>query len=158
VSDILACDMRLEHIDDVLVIEKLSFKTPWTRDAFTMELTNNKCSLYRVITNEDKVVAYGGMWILLDEGHITNIAVHPEYRGTGLGDKILEDMICISKGKGIDSMTLEVRISNISAINLYKKHGFIEVAIRKGYYQDTNEDGIIMWKYNIQDDKQGSWL
>lgn len=148
-NNILTCDMKIDHIDDVLVIESLSFKTPWTRDAFMMELTNNKCSLYRVLIDNDKVVAYGGMWILLDEGHITNIAVHPEYRGNGFGDKIVEDLILSAKGKGVISMTLEVRVSNISAISLYRKHGFEEVAIRKGYYQDTNEDGIIMWKYDV---------
>jgi [ribosomal protein S18]-alanine N-acetyltransferase len=149
VNNILNSDMKLEHIDDVLIIEKFSFKTPWTRDAFMMELTNNKCSLYRVLIYNNKVVAYGGMWVLLDEGHITNIAVHPEYRGNGLGDKIVEDLIHAAKGKGVTSMTLEVRVSNISAINLYRKHGFADVAIRKGYYQDTNEDGIIMWKYDM---------
>lgn len=149
VNNILSCDMKIEHIDDVLVIESLSFKTPWTRDAFMMELTNNKCSLYRVLIDNNKVVAYGGMWILLDEGHITNIAVHPEYRGNGFGDKIVEDLILSAKEKGVTSMTLEVRVSNVSAKSLYKKHGFEEVAIRKGYYQDTNEDGIIMWKYDI---------
>jgi ribosomal-protein-alanine N-acetyltransferase len=149
VSNYIGEEMNLSHIDDVVEIENLSFKTPWSKSAFIYELTKNKCSKYRVILKDGKVVAYGGMWILLDEAHITNIAVHPEYRGIGLGKMIVEHMIKAAKGSGVTSMTLEVRVGNIPAINLYKKYGFEEVAIRKGYYQDTGEDALIMWKYDI---------
>lgn len=148
-SNYIGEEMNLSHIDDVVEIENLSFKTPWSKSAFIYELTKNKCSKYRVILKDGKVVAYGGMWILLDEAHITNIAVHPEYRGIGLGKMIVEHMIKAAKGSGVTSMTLEVRVGNIPAINLYKKYGFEEVAIRKGYYQDTGEDALIMWKYDI---------
>lgn len=148
--DYIVLDMNMSHIDDVVVIENLSFKTPWTRNAFAAELTRNKCAKYKVLMIDKRVVAYGGMWILLDEAHITNIAVHPEYRGMGLGNAIVEQLLIEAKKNGISSMTLEVRISNISAINLYKKYGFIEEAIRKNYYQDTGEDAIIMWKYDME--------
>lgn len=148
-SDYVLGDMELGHLDEVILIEKLSFKTPWSRDSLEYELKRNKCAKYRVIIKDGIVIGYGGMWVMLDEAHITNIAIHPEYREQGFGSILLEDMISTAKKNGIRDMTLEVRVNNINAISLYKKFGFNEVAIRKGYYQDTGEDAIIMWKYNI---------
>ncbi|MCX7904650.1 MAG: ribosomal protein S18-alanine N-acetyltransferase [Caloramator sp.] len=148
-SDFLLRDMKLEDIDDVVKIEHLSFKTPWTYEAFLSEITRNKVAKYRVIEKEKRVVGYYGLWLLYGEGHITNIAVHPEFRGIGLGNMLLEDIISISRENKIQALTLEVRVSNTVAINLYKKYGFVEVARRKGYYSDTGEDAIIMWKYDL---------
>lgn len=143
------CDMDIQHVDGVVTIENLSFKTPWTREALVYDITQNRCAKYRVILMDERVVAYGGMWVMLDEAHITNIAVHPEFRGMGFGNEIMKDIINCAINSGVKDMTLEVRASNIAAINLYNKFGFQEVAIRRGYYQDTNEDAIIMWKYDI---------
>jgi ribosomal-protein-alanine N-acetyltransferase len=148
-SDFLIRDMKLEDIDDVVKIEHLSFKTPWTYEAFLSEITRNKVAKYRVIEKGTRVIGYYGLWLLYGEGHITNIAVHPEFRGIGLGNMLLEDIINISRENKIHALTLEVRVSNTVAINLYKKYGFIEVARRKGYYSDTGEDAIIMWKYDL---------
>jgi ribosomal-protein-alanine N-acetyltransferase len=89
------------------------------------------------------------MWVMLDEAHITNIAVHPEYRGAGLGNLIIEVLVSDAKDEAVSAMTLEVRVNNLPALNLYKKYGFVEVAVRKNYYQDTGEDAIIMWKYDM---------
>lgn len=141
--------MEIYHVDEIVNIEELSFNTPWSKDAFISELERNKCAKYRVILFDNKVVAYGGMWIVIDEAHITNIAVHPEYRGRGFGSEILNDLIETAKNNGILSMTLEVRTSNYKAIALYDKFGFKEKAIRKKYYQDTGEDAIIMWKHGL---------
>ena len=148
--DYVVLDMDLSHIDDVIIIENLSFKTPWKKEDFVAELTRNICARYKVLIIDNRVVSYGGMWVLLDEAHITNIAVHPEFRGIGLGNVIVEQLVKEAKENNISSMTLEVRMNNISAINLYKKYGFIEEAVRKNYYQDTGEDAIIMWKYNME--------
>lgn len=148
-SDFLIRDMTLEDIEEVVKIEHLSFKTPWTYEAFLSEITRNKIAKYRVIEGDKRVVGYYGLWLLYGEGHITNIAVHPEFRGIGLGNMLLEDIINISRENKIHALTLEVRVSNTVAINLYKKYGFIEVARRKGYYSDTGEDAIIMWKYDL---------
>ena len=148
-NDFEVLDLTLKQIDDIVEIEKLSFKTPWTKEAFISELTRNKCAKYRAIVDNEKVVGYGGMWIMIDEAHITNIAIHPEFRGIGLGNLIMEDLLNVARNNGARSMTLEVRTGNITALNLYKKFGFLEVARRKGYYQDTGEDAIIKWKYNI---------
>ncbi|MCX7883461.1 MAG: ribosomal protein S18-alanine N-acetyltransferase [Caloramator sp.] len=148
-NDVVFRNMELSYIDDVYLIEKLSFASPWQRESFYCELTTNKCALYRVAVKDGIVIAYGGMWIMLDEAHITNIAVHPEYRGIGVGNMLIEDMINCCRERGVHSITLEVRQSNIPAINLYKKYNFKEVAVRKKYYTDNNEDAIIMWKYDI---------
>lgn len=141
--------MVVDDIDGVLEVESLSFSTPWSKKAFELELTNNKHALYRVVKVDNKVVAYGGVWLLFDEGHVTNIAVHPKYRGCGYGKALLEDMMKCAKESDIKAMTLEVRVSNEAAINLYKQYGFVSVAKRKGYYEDTGEDALIMWRYEL---------
>lgn len=147
-SNIDIYPFNIEHVDAVLKISSMSFKTPWTKDSIEKEL-DNKFARYVVAIEENTVIGFGGVWLILDEGHITNIAVHPEYRGIGAGDMIVDALTEICILEGIASMTLEVRKSNIAAQNLYKKHGFIEEGTRKNYYTDTNEDAIIMWKYNI---------
>lgn len=139
-------NMNREDLDEIIEIEKASFSIPWPRDAYEAEL-ENKNSIYKVIRMDNKVVAYGGMWVIVDEAHITNIAVHPDYRGRGLGDKLLEEIIHLSKEHKVVGITLEVRPSNRAALGLYKKKGFIPSGIRKGYYTDTGEEAIIMWKY-----------
>jgi len=139
----------LEHIDDIMVVEKLSFKIPWTRESILEEIKNNKLARYLSAKVNGRVVGYAGMWCVCNEGHITNIAVHPEFRGVGLGTRLMESLIDIAKREGISSLTLEVRKSNIIAQNLYKKFGFEECGIRKSYYADNGEDAIIMWKHSI---------
>ena len=86
------------------------------------------------------------MWLVLDEGHITNIAVHPDYRGRGIGEKLVLAMLELARNSGIAGVTLEVRVSNNAAKKLYNKLGFVDSGIRKGYYSDTGEDAVIMWK------------
>lgn len=145
-SKIIIRDMREDDIDEVLDIEKKSFKTPWSRDAFKKEVNENKLARYIVASIDGKVIGYGGIWLIVDEGHITNIAVHPSFRGLGIGKLLVEGLIEICKNRGISRMTLEVRKSNKIAQSLYKKYGFRECGIRPGYYTDTKEDAIIMWK------------
>ena len=140
--------MTEEDIDDIVKIEEEVFSTPWSRDAFLIEMKENKLAKYMVIEIDKRVVAYGGIWLILNEGHITNIAVKEGFRGQGLGGKIVEALIYYCKLKNIESMTLEVRKSNLVAQNLYKKYGFVDCGIRPSYYQDNNEDAIIMWRRN----------
>lgn len=148
-NDIDILSLKLEHIDSVLVIDTLCFPTPWSRESFQKEIENNKFARYIIAKKGDVVIGYAGMWLILDEGHITNIAVHPEYRGIGAGKLLLEALIEICRIESINSITLEVRKSNIVAQSLYKKYGFVEEGIRKEYYGDNREDAIIMWKHNI---------
>jgi ribosomal-protein-alanine N-acetyltransferase len=147
--EVIIRPMTEDDIDEVMEIEKLSFATPWSREAFVGEVTKNSCARYIVAEVDKKVVGYAGFWVVLDEGHITNIAVHPEYRGKGIGSRLMEGLIDLAKKNGITSMTLEVRESNLVAQNLYKKFGFKVLGRREGYYQDNNEDAIVMWKYDL---------
>jgi len=147
---VLIHNMTSYDIKEVVEIEKLSFTTPWSEESFISEVERNESARYIVAKIDGLVVGYGGMWIIIDEGHITNIAVHPSYRGMGIGDMITASLIRIAKREGIVALTLEVRRTNIVAQNLYRKHGFEPVGIRPKYYGDNGEDAIIMWKRNIQ--------
>ncbi|WP_199900114.1 ribosomal protein S18-alanine N-acetyltransferase [Caldalkalibacillus mannanilyticus] len=137
--------MKVEDIPGILEVEHQSFTTPWTADAFYNELINNHFAYYIIAEMEHKVVGYCGVWVIVDEAHITNVAVHPEYRGRKIGEYLMRHIISLSMMYGAAKMTLEVRVSNRSAQNLYKKLGFTEHGIRKGYYTDNHEDAIIMW-------------
>ncbi|HLO12065.1 MAG TPA: ribosomal protein S18-alanine N-acetyltransferase [Pseudoneobacillus sp.] len=137
--------MREEDIDQIVNIEKLSFATPWSKEAFYNELYKNQFATYLVIEDGEKIIGYCGVWIVVDEAHITNIAVLPEYRGRKLGEALLSKVIQMAKELGAKSMTLEVRVTNIIAQNLYRKFGFENGGIRKGYYTDNQEDALVMW-------------
>lgn len=137
--------MTLNDVDAVAELEQLSFTTPWPRDAFVNELTINQHAKYVVAEESGKVIAYCGMWVILDEAHITNIAVDPRYRGRKLGEALMRQMMGVAVLFGVKSMTLEVRPSNLTARNLYRKLGFTEAGRRKNYYSDNQEDAIIMW-------------
>jgi len=148
-NDVVIKETALNHIDDIMMVERLSFTIPWSRESFIHELKDNKFSRYISALVNGKVVGYAGMWIIFDEGHITNIAVHPEFRKNGIGSRLLEKLIDISQENGVEKLTLEVRRSNTAAKNLYYKYGFKEEGIRKCYYADNGEDAIIMWKYDL---------
>ena len=139
--------MTKEHIKDVHKIEEDCFSIPWSEKAFLDELTKNKMAIYIVAKENDKVLGYGGMWHVINEGHITNVAVKKEHRNQGIGLKIINALIDIAKEKEMIGITLEVRVSNNKAQSIYKKSGFIIEGIRKEYYDDNKEDAIIMWKH-----------
>lgn len=149
VDDIVMHNMTSRDIPQVIEIEELSFTAPWSEEAFKNEVCRNICARYQVAYLNDKIIGYGGMWVIVDEGHITNIAVHPEYRGIGVGKMIMEALIKVAKGEGVKSMTLEVRRTNLIALNLYKKYGFAIEGLRPRYYADNNEDAFIMWKKDL---------
>ena len=136
-------------IDAVWDIEKMCFSVPWSRQSFVLEVEKNRCARYVVAEHSGAVVGYGGMWLVVDEAHITNIAVHLLFRRKGIGRAILKALMMEAHGMGIEKMTLEVRASNVEAQRLYKKLGFVEVGVRKGYYSDNAEDAIIMWNFSI---------
>ena len=138
--------MTKDDISQVLEIEEQCFSVPWTKEAFTMEVEQNKFARYIVVEQDGFILGYGGMWMILDEAHVTNIAVRPAFRGRGYGDKVVQAMIAAAEKEGIYNMTLEVRLSNTVAQNLYSKYGFKACGIRPKYYQDNDEDAVIMWK------------
>jgi ribosomal-protein-alanine N-acetyltransferase len=137
--------MRIEDIDQVLIVERQSFTLPWSREAFYNELNHNQYAKYLVIEDEGMIAGYCGAWIVIDEAHITNIAILPEYRGLKLGEELLRKMIDVALSMGVIRMTLEVRVSNMVAQSLYKKLGFQTGGIRKNYYTDNQEDAYVMW-------------
>jgi ribosomal-protein-alanine N-acetyltransferase len=137
--------MREEDIDQILEVEHASFTTPWSREAFYNELNNNKFAVYIVLEEEDKIIGYCGAWIVIDEAHITNIAILPGYRGKKLGEALLQKMMSVAREMGAKSMTLEVRVTNQIAQSLYRKFGFQNGGIRKNYYSDNQEDALVMW-------------
>ena len=140
-------EMTTEHIKEVHKIEEDCFSIPWSEKSFYDELTKNKMAIYIVAKENDEIVGYGGMWHVINEGHITNIAVKKQHRKKGIGTKIINALIDIAKEKEMIGITLEVRVSNDIAKSLYKKSGFIIEGIRKEYYDDNKEDAIVMWKH-----------
>lgn len=138
--------MTVEDIDRVFEIESQSFKTPWSKESFYTEVKENTLATYLVLTLDETVIGFGGMWLIMDEIHITNVAVAPEHRGQGYSKTLITDMIRYAKEKGFQHMTLEVRVSNAVAIALYEKFGFEGAGIRPKYYVDTGEDALVMWK------------
>lgn len=137
--------MTIHDIEQILIIEQSSFATPWSREAFYNELVNNQFANYIVMLDGVRVIGYCGMWNVIDESHITNVAVLPEYRGKKLGEALMLKAMEVSKRLGAASMTLEVRVSNVVAQRLYKKLGFLPGGIRKRYYTDNLEDALVMW-------------
>ena len=139
-------EMELSDIDSVVDIEKNSFPIPWARGTFISELKRNKLARYYVVEVDGRVVGYAGLWLIMNEAHITNIAIHPKYRGKGMGKKLVGGLIEEILKINIYRITLEVRPSNAAALALYKKFGFVPCGIRPEYYRDNNEDAIIMWR------------
>lgn len=145
--------MSLTDVDEVMEIEVKSFTVPWSRAAYIEELLFNTAAMYFVAKLEDTVVSYAGIWVVLDEGHITNIAVHPEYRNYGIAQNMINTIIEFASSKGLSKVFLEVRTSNTAARKLYTKLGFIEDGIRKKYYLDNGEDAILMSRILQKDEE-----
>ncbi|SDZ50313.1 ribosomal-protein-alanine N-acetyltransferase [Evansella caseinilytica] len=137
--------MELDDLDQVMEVEKDAFTSPWSRAAFVNEITTNQFAYYFVAIMGNRIIGYIGVWIIIDEAHITNIAIHSEYRRRGIGEKLLDGAMELAKMLGSKKMTLEVRVSNENAMRLYRKKGFQNGGIRKRYYTDNQEDAQIMW-------------
>ena len=136
--------MRLKDVDAVAEIEQAAFARPWSRESFRQELTRNAVARYLVAEEDGKILGYAGAWVILDESHITNIAVQEEARGRGIGKKLTAELLQILSNLSACYATLEVRVSNERAQNLYKSLGFVSVGKRKRYYEDNNEDAFLM--------------
>ena len=138
--------MTIGDIDAVTEIERRSFTTPWLPETFAAEIEDNDLACYMVAETGGEVVGYAGMWLILDEAHITNVAVLPQFRGAGAGRLLMDSLIALAEENGAVGMTLEVRVSNAAARSLYEKTGFEVRGVRRGYYSDTKEDALIMWR------------
>lgn len=142
-AELVTRPMEYADIDQILAIEKSSFAVPWSREAMESELRNS-AARYMVLVSGAEVFAYAGAWVVIDEGHVTNVAVRPDMRGKGCGKAVLRALIRELLSLDVRYMTLEVRISNTPAISLYKRLGFKKAGVRKGYYEDNREDAYIM--------------
>jgi len=136
--------MTAEDIPAVHAIESASFPTPWPPYAFRQELETNRMARYLVVKAEDRVVAYAGIWLMVDEAHVTTFAVLPAYRRRGIAGLLLSELMTLSADLGAVVCTLEVRLSNAAARRLYQKFGFKPVGLRPRYYSDNGEDALIM--------------
>ncbi|HOC07206.1 MAG TPA: ribosomal protein S18-alanine N-acetyltransferase [Bacillota bacterium] len=141
--------MKPEHLPQVMAIEKKSFPVPWSEITYYREITENPYANYIVAMVGEEVVGYAGRWLILDESHITNIAVSPGWRRQGVARKLMEHMLRASLMDGANRMTLEVRRSNTGAQKLYEGFDFSAAGYRRGYYTDNNEDALIMWQNDI---------
>ncbi len=135
--------MTAEDIDAVAAIEAATFPTPWSRDAFASEM-RNVAARYLVAEKDGQVVGFAGAWVILDESHVTNIAVLESHRGQGIGRQLTAALLQYLSNLGVAYATLEVRKSNIVAQNLYTSLGFIKLGVRKRYYEDNGEDALLL--------------
>lgn len=140
---------RRMTIDDVQAVHKIelaSFPTPWTLDSFYYEMTENQFAHYLVAEDENgEIIGFCGIWLVIDAAQITNVAVVQSVRGQGIGETLMREAMRVAEEANMDVMSLEVRVTNTVAQNLYRKLGFQDGGLRKGYYTDNQEDALVMW-------------
>ena len=139
--------MNADHLDEVAELERICFSVPWSRNMLAEELDNLLSAFLVALDDNDKVVGYAGVQVILDEGYITNVAVFPEYRRLGVAAKIIDVYMNFAAANDLAFLTLEVRPSNEAAIALYRRFGFEEVGRRKNYYDLPKEDALILTRY-----------
>lgn len=138
--------MELTDIDKVHMVDVASFSAPWKKETYEHEVNTNEYAHYFIVeTDEGNVVGYVGLWLILEDAQITNIAIHPKYRGYKIGEKLFGFAMQYAMNEGAKRLSLEVRVSNIIAQQLYRKFGLVPGGVRKGYYPDNGEDAIVMW-------------
>jgi [ribosomal protein S18]-alanine N-acetyltransferase len=136
--------MTLDDLPAVHAIERASFAVPWPDDAYRNEIRSNRLASYVVARLDEQVVGFAGIWVMVDEAHVTTFAVDPRWRRRGVGERLLLALLDLSIARQAREATLEVRLSNLPARKLYEKHGFRPVGIRPRYYSDNGEDALIM--------------
>ena len=140
--------LREDHIEAILAIEKTANTAPWSEKSFKNEL-DNPHGIFRVAILNGNVVGYGGVWLVIDEAHVTTIAVAENHRRLGIGRKLMIELMSLAKDRGMVCSTLEVRAGNGPAIQLYERLGYDRSALRKAYYPDNREDAVVMWLYKL---------
>ena len=137
--------MVMTDVDGVMAVEHDSFLTPWSRSAFEEELAQTRLARYIVAVENGEIVGYAGTWLVINEAHVTNVAVSGQRRREGIGRLLMQKLMELARDNDMESMTLEVRVSNAAARHLYEQLGFVEAGIRKNYYSETKEDALILW-------------
>jgi len=141
--------LRESHIPAILTIEKVVNGAPWSEKSFRNEL-GHPHGIFLVALLDHRVVGYGGVWLVIDEAHITTVAVSESHRRQGIGRALMFELLRKAKEAGMVCSTLEVRAGNEAAIDLYEKLGYRTTARRKGYYPENKEDALVMWLYELQ--------
>lgn len=145
-SKIMYRKMTSDDVEAVHGIELATFPTPWTLDSFYYEMHENQYAHYLLAVDEhDNIIGFCGMWMVIDAAQITNVAVSEAARGRGIGEGLMREAMQIAREHEMDVMSLEVRVTNTVAQNLYRKLGFQDGGLRKGYYTDNGEDALVMW-------------
>jgi [ribosomal protein S18]-alanine N-acetyltransferase len=139
--------MRRRHLRSVLRIEAQVYPTPWTHGLFVSELALRSSRVYVIARVGRELIGYAGLMMSLTDGHVTTIAVDPEWQREAVGTRLLLTLAREAIARGATALTLEVRLSHHGAQRLYQRFGFKAVGVRKGYYADTGEDALIMWVY-----------
>lgn len=142
-------DLAPEHLARILEIEKLVNSAPWSEQSFRNEI-DYPHGRFRVALVEGEVVGYGAMWLVVDEAHITTVAVDPEWQRMGIGRRLMIDLLQDAKERGMECSSLEVRRGNAAAIRLYEELGYEQSAIRRRYYPDNQEDAVVMWLRDLR--------
>jgi ribosomal-protein-alanine N-acetyltransferase len=137
---------QCQDLEQIHALENLCFDIPWSFEMLYDDICANKGTVYYVVELGGRIIGYGGMWIIVDEAHITNVCIHPDYRRQGYATLLMKKLCDKAESLGADNMTLEVRISNHDAMHLYKKCGFAIHGLRKKYYSNNFEDAYIMWR------------
>lgn len=148
-AELIIREMLVNDIGQVVDVEERIFPTPWPEEVFHHEIVNNDHAHYFVATVDKKVIGYAGMWVVIDDVQITNIAILSEYRGYKIGEKLFQYVCQQAVKMGSRRLSLEVRASNEIAQRMYRKFGLVPGGIRKKYYTDNQEDAIVMW-VNLQ--------
>lgn len=144
--------MRRAHVRDVLAIEKAVYPRPWSAALFFSELAQPKTRHYVIATLEETIIGYGGVMVHGEEGHITNVAVNPDFHHRGVGRAIMLDLMTVAREREAESVALEVRVGNWPAQRLYAWFGFRPIGVRKNYYAETGEDALVMRAHEMQGD------
>ncbi len=151
----MAATLRFEalheaHLPTILTIENEVNGSPWSERSFRNEI-DHPHGLFRVALEGGEVVGYGGVWLVIDEAHITNVAVAPGFQRQGIGRRLMLELLKAARDKGMACATLEVRAGNSPALHLYETLGFERTALRRGYYPDNKEDAVVMWRHRLDD-------
>ncbi len=145
--------MRRRHLKSVIAIEEQIFPSPWSLGLYLSELSQPTTRAYFVARVGPDVVGYGGMMMVVGEAHVTNVGVAPEWQRHGIGRRLLLQLAKEARHRSAQHLTLEVRVSNLGAQELYHEFGFVPAGIRKNYYAEVNEDALIMWAHDIDSDE-----
>lgn len=137
--------MEKADIPGVMAVEAVSFAAPWTKEIYEQELNKNNFAHYFVMLLDERIIGYVGVWIVHEDAQITNIALHPSFRGKNIGEKLFGYALAFAFEQGATHISLEVRPSNKVAQNMYRKFGLKQGGIRKKYYPDNGEDALVMW-------------